>query len=128
MRRIGLVVLASVLAGLLLLVAMPVPASAGLAGFPYQREITIQEKSGETLRDYQVLVALSGRDFPEEAQADGDDLRFTDADGVNSSYRTCEFDAGSERANIWVAVSPIPVNDEAKLFMIKSENVWRETI
>ncbi|MHC1575086.1 MAG: hypothetical protein ACXQTY_04715 [Candidatus Methanogasteraceae archaeon] len=94
MCRMRMVALLSVLAGLLLLAALPASASAGLAGFPYQREIAIQENSGETLRDYQVLVALDGDDFPEEAQADGDDLRFTDADGVNLRYWTCEFDAG----------------------------------
>ena len=75
------VVLASVLAGLLLLTALPASASAGLAGWQYQREIAIQENSGETLRDYQVLVALAGSNFPGEAQPDGDDIRFTDADG-----------------------------------------------
>jgi len=80
MRKMGMAVMASVLAGLLLLAVLP--ASAGLAGWQCQREITIQENSGETLRDYQVLVALDGSDFPDEAQPDGDDIRFTDADGV----------------------------------------------
>ena len=68
MRKMGMAVLASVLAGLLLLAALPASASAELAGFQYQREIAIHENSGETLRDYQVLVALAGSDFPEEAQ------------------------------------------------------------
>ena len=76
------VVLASVLAGLLFLATLPASASAGLAGWQYQREITIQENSGETLCDYQVLVELDGSDFPGEAQPDGDDIRFTDADCV----------------------------------------------
>ena len=58
----------------------------------YCREITIQENSGETLRDYQVLVALS------------------------------------ERAKIWVRMPLILASGGAKPFMIKSENVWRETI
>jgi len=122
------VVLASVLAGLLLLVALPASASAGLAGFQYQREITIQENSGETLRDYQVLVELAGSDFPEVAQADGDDIRFTDADGRELSYWIEEFDARSGRDKMWVAVHLIPANGGAKPFMIKRENVWRETI
>ncbi|MEA1895908.1 MAG: DUF2341 domain-containing protein, partial [Euryarchaeota archaeon] len=117
MCKVRLAVLASVLAGLLLLVALPASASAGLAGFQYQREITIQENSGETLRDYQVLVELSGSDFPEEAQADGDDIRFTDADGRELSYWVEEFDAGSERARIWVKVSLIPANGEAGIMM-----------
>jgi hypothetical protein len=108
-------VLASVLAGLLLLAALP--ASAGLAGWQYQREIAIHENSGETLRDYQVLVALSGGDFPEEAQPDGGDIRFTDADGRELSYWIEEFDAGSKRAAIWVKVPEIPARGEAGVTM-----------
>jgi PGF-CTERM protein len=104
-------------AGLLLLAALPASASAGLAGWQYQREIVIQENSGETLRDYQVLVALAGSDFPEEAQPDGADIRFTDADGVNLDYWIEEFDAGSEHAMIWVKVPLIPANGEAMVTM-----------
>ena len=58
-------IVAPVPAGLLLLAA--VPASASMEGWQYQREIAVQENSGETLRDYQVLAELSGSDFPEEA-------------------------------------------------------------
>ncbi|CAD7773195.1 MAG: hypothetical protein KBONHNOK_00600 [Candidatus Methanoperedenaceae archaeon GB50] len=117
MYEIRTVVLASVLAGLLLLAALPAPASAGLAGFQYQREITIHENSGETLRNYQVPVELSGSDFPEEAKTDGDDIRFTDADGVNLSYWIEEFNAGSKRAKIWVKVPLIPANGETEITM-----------
>ena len=120
-------VLASVLAGLLLLAALPASASA-MEGWQYQREITIQENSGKTLRDYQVLVALAGSDFPEVAQPDGDDIRFTDADGVNPIYWTCELDAGSKHARIWVNMPLIPASGGAKSFMIKREDVRRETI
>jgi hypothetical protein len=110
-------VLASVLAGLLLLAALPASASAGLAGWQYQREIAICENSGETLRDYQVLVELSGSDFPEEAEVDGDDIRFTDADGANLGYWIEEFDAGSERVRIWVKVPEIPANSDDRITM-----------
>ena len=92
------VVLASVLAGLLLLAALPTSASAGLAGFPYQREITIQENSGEMLRDYQVLVALAGSDFPEEAQSDGDDREDAEDHTLTLPITVrAEADAGAER-------------------------------
>jgi hypothetical protein len=112
-----LAVLASVLAGLLLLAALPASASAGMEGWQYQREIAIQENSGETLSDYQVLVALAGSDFPGEAQADGGDIRFTDADGRELSYWIEEFDARSKRARIWVAVPDIPANGEVMITM-----------
>ena len=127
MRKTKMAVLA-LAASLLLLAALPASASAGLSGRQYQREIAICENSGETLRDYQVLVVLSGSDFPEEAQADGDDIRFTDADGRELSYWTCEFDVGSERARIWVKVPLIPASGGAKPFMTKRENVRREPI
>ena len=109
-----------VITGILVLTSLllaTMPASAGLAGWQYQREIAIQENSGETLRDYQVLVELDGSDFPGEAQADGDDIRFTDADGRELSYWIEEFDAGSKRAAIWVKVPLIPANGEAKVTM-----------
>jgi hypothetical protein len=95
MCNVEMAVLASVFAGLLLLAALPASASTGLAGFQDQREIAICENSGETLRDYQVLVALSGSDFPEETEVDGDDIRFTDADWVNLGYWTCKFNVES---------------------------------
>jgi hypothetical protein len=117
MCEIRTVVLASVLAGLLLLAALPASASSGLADFSYQREIAICENSGETLHDYQVLVALAGSDFPGEAQPDGDDLRFTDADGNELSYWIEEFDARSEHAMIWVNVPLIPANGETGITM-----------
>ena len=79
-------IVASVLASLLLLAAMPASASEGLAGWQYQRDIAICENSGETLYDYQVLVELDGDDFPEETEVDGDDIRFTDADGASLGY------------------------------------------
>lgn len=118
MLKTKMAVLASVLTGLLLLAALPaLPASAGMEGWQYQREIMIQENSGETLRDYQVLVELSGSDFPEEAQQDGDDIKFTDADGRELSYWIEEFDAGFECAKIWVKVPEIPANGKAGITM-----------
>ncbi len=49
MRKMGISVLASVLAGLLLLAALPASASTGLAGFSYQREIAVfNVGNGET--------------------------------------------------------------------------------
>lgn len=35
-------------------------------------------KSGDPLTDYQVLVNLTGEDFPEEAKPDGADIRFAE--------------------------------------------------
>ena len=115
MHKMRMAVLASVLAGLLLLAVLS--ASAGIEGRQYQQGVTIHENSGETLRDYQVLVELSVSDFPEEAQPDGDDIRFTDANGRELSYWIEKFDAGSKHARIWVKVPEIPANGEAGVTM-----------
>ncbi len=58
MCNMRMAVLALAVISLLLLASLP--ASTGLVGWQYQREITIQENSGETLRAYQVLVELDG--------------------------------------------------------------------
>jgi hypothetical protein len=105
------------LAAVSLLLIATTLASAEFSNWQYQREITIQENSGETLHDYQVLVELDGSDFPEEAQADGDDIRFTGVDGHELSYWIEEFDAGSGSAKIWVKVHEIPANGEEKIAM-----------
>ncbi|CAD6493034.1 MAG: hypothetical protein LAKADJCE_00422 [Candidatus Argoarchaeum ethanivorans] len=75
-----------IIVGVLLIILAGTCAAASLSNsesgtWKYQLEVPICENSGETLRDYQVLVELSGSDFPEEAQPDGDDIRFTDAGG-----------------------------------------------
>ncbi|RZB28846.1 MAG: hypothetical protein AEth_01722 [Candidatus Argoarchaeum ethanivorans] len=109
-----------IIVGVLLIILAGTCAATSLSNsesgtWKYQQEIAIQENSGETLHDYQVLVELSGSDFPGDAQPDGDDIRFTDADGVNLGYWIEEFDAGSKRARIWVNVPLIPANGEAKI-------------
>jgi len=113
-------------AGLLLIGVIPI--SAEMEGWQYQREITIHENSGETLSDYQVLVELYGSDVPGEAQPDGDDIRFTDADGRELGYWTCEFDARSGRAKLLVKAPLIPANGDAKPLMTKREFGRREGI
>ncbi|CAD6492874.1 MAG: hypothetical protein CHKLHMKO_00364 [Candidatus Argoarchaeum ethanivorans] len=84
-----------IIVGVLLIILAGTCAAASLSNsesgtWKYQREIAVQENSGETFRDYQVLVELSGSDFPGETQADGDDIRFTDADGADQTAGTSE--------------------------------------
>ncbi len=81
------------------------------------QHLAITENSGETLTDYQVLVELSGGDFPTEAQPDGDDIRFIDASDTELSYWIGEWDAGSKEAKIWVNVPSILASGETKLKM-----------
>ena len=111
----------SVVLVLLLLSATVSIASAlsnsGGGDWSYYDIIAIKENSGETLTDYQVLLELSGGDFPTEAQTDGDDIRFIDASDAELSYWIEEFDYPGNHAKIWVKVPSIPASGETKLKM-----------
>ena len=107
MNKKRIVVAALVLVGLLFVATMP--ASAELEGWQYQREITIRDNSGKTLADYQVLLDLSGSNFPINANADGSDLRFV-LDGKELSYGIEEFDPGAKTGKVWVKVPKMPAS------------------
>jgi hypothetical protein len=92
-------------------------ANSGGGTWQYQKEITIHENSGKLLTDYQVLVELSSSDFPTEAQPDGGDIRFTDADGRELSYWIEEYDYFGKYAKIWVKIPRIPASGETKITM-----------
>jgi hypothetical protein len=84
---------------------------------PGVQEITIQENSGDSLTDYQVLVELNGANFNfSEAEADGSDVRFyTDSEELD--YWIEEWDSGDEQAKIWIEVPSIPANGETTIEM-----------
>ena len=82
-------------------------AEKGAAGnwteWEYSKSVLVKENSGATLTDYQVLLNLSGEDFPAEAKTDGSDLRFVDAEEeVELSYWLESFDAENETGKVWV--------------------------
>jgi hypothetical protein len=101
------------------LVLLLLSATVGIASADWSSYdiIAITENSGETLTDYQVLVELSGDDFPTEAQTDGDDIRFIDASDTELSYWIEEFDYPGNHAKIWVNVPSILASGETKLKM-----------
>ena len=51
-------------------------SNSGGGDWSYYKEITVKEKSGKSLTDYQVLVELNPSNFPVTAKSDGSDLRF----------------------------------------------------
>lgn len=83
----------------------------------YSRDIVIQETSGNTLRNYNVLIELEDGNFPTEAQEDGVDIRFTDEDDNELNYRIEKFDSSTKRAKILVKVPYIPANSPTKIKM-----------
>lgn len=84
----------------------------------YYDNITIEENSGDRLRDYQVLVGLDSDNFDFSlARSDGRDIRFYDEDDDELDYWIEEFDPYHETAKIWVKVTDIPAGNEIKIRM-----------
>ncbi|MBN2014422.1 MAG: DUF2341 domain-containing protein [Candidatus Altiarchaeota archaeon] len=90
---------------------------SGLTVADYGRILSVQENSGRDLSDYQVLVNLSGDDFPVESAAGGSDIRFYDMYGLMLPYWIESFDPSSPEALIWVRVPFIPANETAALLV-----------
>jgi len=101
-----------VVVGIMSVVLLSLTGSAGAlsndggGSWIYYKDLTITNTGG-ALSDYQVLVNLTGSHFPVNAKADGADVRFTDAGGVELSYWIESWGAGN--AKIWVKVPSIPV-------------------
>jgi len=95
----------------------PALSNSGGGSWGNYEEISVQENSGKTLVDFQVLVELSGTNFPLEAKPDGVDIRFADENSKELTYWIEEWDYSSKKAIIWVKVPRIPANGETKLLM-----------
>lgn len=92
-------------------------SSSGGGEWGYQRELVMYEQSGDLLTDYQVLVELTGSNFPANAQTDGNDIRFTDSGGSELSYWIEDYDYSGKSAKVWVKVPSIPASDETTVTM-----------
>jgi len=84
----------------------------------YRRAITITERTGYTLTDYQVKIVLTPDNFDySKAAPDGSDIRFTDSDGLTElSYWIERWDPGGESI-IWVKVPEIPGGGTKVIYM-----------
>jgi hypothetical protein len=97
--------------------ASPVLSDPTYESWTYNKEIEVQENSGEELIDYQVLVSLDSSNFDfSKAKPDGSDLRFV-SEGEELGYWIEEWDAESGNARIWVKVPVIPAEGVAKVLM-----------
>jgi len=86
--------------------------------FKYRRKITITERSGSNLTDYQIRIDLSSENFDfSRFLNNGNDLRFTDANGNLLSYWIEKMDIANEQAIIWVKVPSIPANTSVEIYM-----------
>ncbi|MDD3566445.1 MAG: DUF2341 domain-containing protein [Methanothrix sp.] len=97
--------------------ASPVLSDPTYESWTYNKEIEVQENSGEELIDYQVLVSLDSSNFDfSKAKPDGSDLRFV-SEGEELGYWIEDWDAESGNARIWVKVPIVPAEGVAKVLM-----------
>lgn len=97
--------------------ASPVLSDPTYESWAYNKEIEVQENSGEELVDYQVLVSLDSSNFDfSKAKPDGSDLRFV-SEGEELGYWIEDWDAESGNARIWVKVPIVPAEGVAKVLM-----------
>ncbi|RLF14324.1 MAG: hypothetical protein DRJ97_06460 [Thermoprotei archaeon] len=98
--------------------AINIAVLAWLAGWGYRKPVTITERSGYTLAQYQVKVVLTPDNFDySKAKDDGGDLRFTDEDGLTLlSYWVERWSSGGESI-VWVKVPAIPAGGSKTIYM-----------
>jgi len=74
-------------------------SNSGGENWAYSKDINIQENSGKSLTDYQVLIGLDPSNFDfSQAKSDGSDIRFT-LDGVELPYWIEKWDKGAQSRN-----------------------------
>jgi len=87
--------------------------------YKYRRTITIKERSGKDLTDYQVKIEIIGDDpIFAHARSAGEDIRFCyhlEEDMIPHWIE--KFDPTNKEAIIWVKVPKIPANSEIKIYM-----------
>ena len=93
--------------------------SLWLSGWGYRRKISITERSGSTLTDYQVKIVLDSSNFDfTKAKSDGSDIRFTpDDSSTQLSYWIEKWDPVGEEAIVWVKVPSIPASSTTTIYM-----------
>ncbi|PIU55052.1 MAG: hypothetical protein COS89_08395, partial [Deltaproteobacteria bacterium CG07_land_8_20_14_0_80_38_7] len=79
-----------------------------------RKAITITEKSGSELTDFQVQVDVT---YEDSMQVDFDDVRFTDSDGTTSLNYWLETKTDSTSATFWVKVPSIKTSSTATIYM-----------
>jgi len=86
----------------------------------YRKPITVDNTSGtSTLTNYQVQVTLNSSNFDfSKAQINGEDLRFTDSDGLTPiKYYITNYDSINQIATIWPQVPSVATSSTATIYM-----------
>ncbi len=77
--------------------------------------ITVTEKSGKDLKDYQIQINLNEDNFSFEA--DKNKLSFSDENNANLNYWIEEWDTDSKEAKIWVKIPELKANKTKTIYM-----------
>ncbi|MEM5820645.1 MAG: DUF2341 domain-containing protein [Candidatus Aenigmatarchaeota archaeon] len=88
--------------------------------FNYRIPITITERSGNTLIDYQVLVVINTQNLISQGKMRNDcgDIRFTDSDGKTLlNYWIEPNTCNTENTRIWVKVPYIPASSTKTIYL-----------
>ncbi|MEM5830955.1 MAG: DUF2341 domain-containing protein, partial [Candidatus Aenigmatarchaeota archaeon] len=90
-----------------------------LSNWQYRIPITITERSGNTLTDYQVLVSINTQNLISQNKMRNDcgDIRFTDSDGITLLNYWIESGCNSANTKIWVKVPNIPANSNKTIYL-----------
>ena len=106
---------------LLFLLLLPTVSLAWFdCAWPYRTDVTIQETSGTSLSNHQVMLSLSSADVDGSYSwsANGDDLRVVDNDDSTPlDFYIESWDAVAESARIWVRIPSLPANSSRTIFM-----------
>jgi ABC-type transporter Mla MlaB component len=103
--------------------SQPVSFSCGggnwLTGWQYRKPITITERSGNTLTNYQVLINLDTASLISagKMRSDCGDIRFTDSDGISLLNYWIESGCNNANTKIWVNVTSIPAGSTKTIYV-----------
>ena len=104
-----------------LVVLLPATSYAWFdCAWPYRTEVTVQENSGGTLTDHQVLLTISSADFDSGYtwSANGDDIRVLDSDDTTPlNFHIEDWNSAAQTARIWVRLDNLPANASRTLFV-----------
>lgn len=94
------------------------PFSAVLAMHWARRADLVLAPAGTgSVADFPLLVRLAGADFPAGAREGGKDIRFAEPDGTPLAYEIERWDAAAGRADIWVRLDSVRLEEGAALRM-----------
>jgi len=96
-------------------------------GNTYHRrtKITVTEKSGNDLTDYQVRVAINTKWFVDNGYAtpNGNEIRFTDSDGSTLLSFWRETDFNSTETVYWVKIPSLPASSSKDIYVYFDEEL-----